>query len=406
MWHVDEGALHAYLDGALDEYPSGEAGRVREHLETCAECAARLADERRVRADAQAILGLAAPQVAVPTFEGLRAYVRAQAPRRTGAAARLYQLGWAASVVLALGTGWLLRGGAPLVVTSPEGRPAADDVTTSAPFGQETAQANASPREELQRSNEVDAGAAPPLPQTVAARPPAEERPSAAQELREFAGAPVQPPSAAGASPSVADAVDSDRAVAKADDAVEPDLVSLDAVVAGAPAPLPSPSAGMVGVRQDSSVRDSEPARRAAAVSPSDQRLTAAISAPAVAGGGAATAGTASLGRTAPADAATEAVTEDEAISLVVPGLEVLEVLRVAQEGTTFSGTRALQRLPSGDTIEVVHLPAGVDPTALPPLRAGWNELLRSRVSGWLVMRAPLPEASLAELLRRLEAGR
>jgi hypothetical protein len=141
-------------------------------------------------------------------------------------------------------------------------------------------------------------------------------------------------------------------------------------------------------------------------VSPSDQRLTAAISAPAVAGGGAATAGTASLGRTAPADAAAEAVTEDEAISLVVPGLEVLEVLRVAQEGTTFSGTRALQRLPSGDTLEVVHLPAGVDPTALPPLRAGWNELLRSRVSGWLVMRAPLPEASLAELLRRLEAGR
>jgi anti-sigma factor RsiW len=80
MWHVDEGALHAYLDGALDEYPAPEARRVREHLETCAECAASLADERRVREEAQEILGLAAPSVEVPTFEELRAYVRSSSP--------------------------------------------------------------------------------------------------------------------------------------------------------------------------------------------------------------------------------------------------------------------------------------------------------------------------------------
>ena len=33
MSHVDDGALHAYLDGALEEYPIAEARRVREHLE-------------------------------------------------------------------------------------------------------------------------------------------------------------------------------------------------------------------------------------------------------------------------------------------------------------------------------------------------------------------------------------
>ena len=76
MSHVDEGALHAYLDGALDEYPAAEARRVREHLEDCAECAERLEVERRVRGDASAMLGLAAPRVEAPSFEELRAYVR------------------------------------------------------------------------------------------------------------------------------------------------------------------------------------------------------------------------------------------------------------------------------------------------------------------------------------------
>ena len=46
MSHVDEGALHAYLDGALDEYPAAEGRRVREHLDLCPECAERLEVER------------------------------------------------------------------------------------------------------------------------------------------------------------------------------------------------------------------------------------------------------------------------------------------------------------------------------------------------------------------------
>jgi len=131
MSHIDEGALHAYLDGALDEYPAAEARWVREHLDTCGECADRLAAERRVRERADEILALAAPRVEAPTFEELRAYVRrSQGVSRVSV--RLYRIGWAASVVLALGTGWLLRGQPMGPVVAPLGAPPAESVVEAA----------------------------------------------------------------------------------------------------------------------------------------------------------------------------------------------------------------------------------------------------------------------------------
>jgi hypothetical protein len=91
--------------------------------------------------------------------------------------------------------------------------------------------------------------------------------------------------------------------------------------------------------------------------------------------------------------------------SLVVPGLEVLDV-RPVSEGTAFAGVRAYQRLASGDTLEVVHLPEGIDPELLPPLPVGRSQLTRQTPEGWLVMRAPLSLLELEQLLERLEAGR
>ena len=111
MSHVDKGALHAYLDGALDEYPAADAERIREHLDRCAECADRLASERKVRSDAAAMLSLAAPDIEMPSLEDLRAYVKATRPKRTPAAVRLSRMGWAASMVLAVGAGWWVRDG-------------------------------------------------------------------------------------------------------------------------------------------------------------------------------------------------------------------------------------------------------------------------------------------------------
>ena len=105
MSHVDEGTLHAWLDGALDAVLTpGEAERVRRHLAVCDVCAARLEEERAARDEAATLLGLAAlPVVDPPAFEGC-----ATRPGRgagPGEERPLWKLGWAASVVLAAGCG-------------------------------------------------------------------------------------------------------------------------------------------------------------------------------------------------------------------------------------------------------------------------------------------------------------
>jgi hypothetical protein len=402
MWHVDEGALHAYLDGALDEYPAVEARRVREHLETCAECADRLAEERRVRDEAQEILGLAAPEVEVPTFEELRAYVRAQQPARTIASVRLYRLSWAASVVLALGTGWLLRGGVPPTTLSSGGAGFEADRTVAGEAA--PAEAPAAPTVERERSNDAPAASrpaaalsTPDAPAVEAGAAPAELRAEVAEMLDEIA--------VTGGRAALADASDGEPAGSGASDDAAAELLAANTRDA---TPEPARAASSVAdrgqtsadvARQDTSTREVEAARSAAAA----QRLRSAITAPAPAAGLGGDVST--LGRATTSDVPPAMFTDEDTTSLVVPGLEVLDVLPVGQ-GTTFAGMRALQRLQTGDTLELVHLPEAIDPASLPPLRSGWSELVRSRGSGWLVMRAPVPEASLIELLQRLESGR
>ena len=71
MSHVDDGTLHAYLDGELSPV---ERGRLESHLADCAPCRERLAQERSLIESAGRLLALAAPPA---TGRGLRA-----APRR------------------------------------------------------------------------------------------------------------------------------------------------------------------------------------------------------------------------------------------------------------------------------------------------------------------------------------
>ena len=131
MSHVDEGQLHAYLDGALgsDELRS----RVEDHLRLCADCRSRLDAARRDRDEAGQILALLDPgEVRVPPMEELRGEgqgadqgadqgaargltwgerASGAGSRRSGPAIPL-RLAWAASVLLALGGGWMLRSAA------------------------------------------------------------------------------------------------------------------------------------------------------------------------------------------------------------------------------------------------------------------------------------------------------
>ena len=69
MPHVDEGALHAYLDGEL---ASTERKTVDAHLAECASCRATLAEERALVERASALLGAARPaDRPAPPFEQL-----------------------------------------------------------------------------------------------------------------------------------------------------------------------------------------------------------------------------------------------------------------------------------------------------------------------------------------------
>ena len=101
MSHVDDGTLHAYLDGELTPV---ERERMEGHLTGCAACRARLDEERALIERAGRLLGLAAPpERAAPPLQSLR-----RRPGRGGGF--LIPLAWAAVVTLAIGVGWYARG--------------------------------------------------------------------------------------------------------------------------------------------------------------------------------------------------------------------------------------------------------------------------------------------------------
>jgi len=118
MPHLSEGDLHAWLDGALRaDSPEGET--VREHLARCPECAARLDEARELAIDAREILSAAVPDASRPAFDQIRRRAAAEAPgsaakregsvRPRGRWLNVERLSWAATVVLALGAGWIGR---------------------------------------------------------------------------------------------------------------------------------------------------------------------------------------------------------------------------------------------------------------------------------------------------------
>ena len=91
MQHLDEGTIHAWLDGALSQE---EATRVETHVAECAQCAAVAAEARGFIAASSRILTALddAPRGVIP--------IRTAAPRRFGPAWRAA----AAVLVVALGT--------------------------------------------------------------------------------------------------------------------------------------------------------------------------------------------------------------------------------------------------------------------------------------------------------------
>ena len=123
MSHIAEGLLHAHLDGALgpgEQLLWTEAAR---HLEVCEDCRRRLEEAREIREAASALLAGATVQPAArPGFDALvaeaaarREPVKAASMSRTEPStsrrwwASPMKLAWAASLVLAVGAGWISR---------------------------------------------------------------------------------------------------------------------------------------------------------------------------------------------------------------------------------------------------------------------------------------------------------
>ena len=139
MSHVDEGTLHAYLDGEL---PSVERAGLEAHLAQCSACQTLLSEERALLERASALLGAAHPaERPVPPFQEIR-----RAQRRPPWYARR-TFAWAASLVLAVGLGYYLRG-SPADIATPAALPEQRAVAT--------AEGESVPREELQRASEKD----------------------------------------------------------------------------------------------------------------------------------------------------------------------------------------------------------------------------------------------------------
>jgi hypothetical protein len=131
MSHVDEGLLHAWLDGAIPptDDPHDE---ISAHLALCADCRARLEGARLLKDRANGVLRSARSGMVVPAADFAsvvaRAAVRRRAEEQTAdtvadssaapvPAARQVMTGrrpamplaWAASIALALAAGWLGR---------------------------------------------------------------------------------------------------------------------------------------------------------------------------------------------------------------------------------------------------------------------------------------------------------
>lgn len=423
MSHVDEGALHAYLDGALDEYPAAEAQHVRDHLEVCEACRERLEVERAVRDEAASILGLAAPEVEVPTFEELRAYVRANPPRRSPVSVRLYRLGWAASLVLAVGTGWLLRGrqvvpGLPRAVTTEAARAPGAGASPDAVEMERAAEVASAPTTQQATSSGVASPAASPSAPVV-------ERAAEAATRRQREQI---------ASADVITSVPSEPAVAAPDDrAVAPDVVAEldstgpeDLVAFAAPARAPDDARRSVAQVAEPSVQVTETLAVAAPVAPSVESVVDAVDAAPVAAGAAppddrrerssasdavvvsanrADPSATVLGRTADRVDERDEAPAAKTYATSVPGLEVLDV-RARGTGVRYEGTVTLQLLESGDTLSVIYLPPEIPLESLEAPVPDMPEIAYRGDGGAIVLRAPLTEEELWDLLGRLLAER
>ena len=269
MSHVDDGMLHAYLDGALSAL---DAVRVERHVADCAACQQRLDAARVVIQRAARLLEWAGPPAerAAPPLAELRPY---SAPRWQ------VPVAWAATIVIALGVG--VYGGQILL----RDRPAQLTET----------------KEELARSRDAESErrAAPitviaDSPSVIAAAAPAESDRAAPAPA---APAPVAQAPAAGITTVAVPARDS-VAANKLADATAKARVDTAAALAMGARRQEAPPAAPAAAAAPSPLREADSLRVSGLTStPTAEKRAANVAAPAVTGAGAATTITADSAR-------------------------------------------------------------------------------------------------------------
>ena len=126
MQHLDEGMIHAWLDGAAS---ADEAARVERHAAECADCAALVAEARGLVAGASRILSALddVPVVVPGAGSGWRVTSsgtlnRASAPPRYPLPATRHPRWWSRPAALAAAAGVVLMAGSAIVLNKSGGR--------------------------------------------------------------------------------------------------------------------------------------------------------------------------------------------------------------------------------------------------------------------------------------------
>ncbi len=386
MSHIPDGLIHAYLDGALSHLEGADPDAIRAHLESCAPCRGRLEAERALRAEADALLGEAAPRVTVPpSFEELRRRAK-ETPEPDGMPSQRsdserrgpswgWGLAWAATIAVSLGLGWASRG--------------------------------MSERSNLQVAFRADEAAA------------VESEAPVTLPIQSDAAEPA--PTGARSAASISSAASPSR---------PSDEASLRLAEVGAAGDVPASHrlGATVTVVVPDSIAERELKSRGAEFADAEQRLTRMRSeqAPAAQPLEQARRRVQDDDATPPPEPAAEEVGESDAVMsaestgyepLAVPDLEILSIQPDAGVPGQ-PGLRILQRLHQGDTLELRYFgllggsearldaseSRGISMKDLPnpPLESGWNQVILERGSGWLVARAPMSRESLEFLLRLL----
>jgi hypothetical protein len=361
----------------------------------------------------------------LPPLEALVERARqADAPAEVAASAmsrRTVWLGWAASVMLALGAGWSaqalwLRGSAsssapsvsePLVAAAP----ASSTTSDAAPTG-------------VSVQPTIDA-AEPRTAQRAPKPARAEEPVGSVTRLADTDAPAAKAPVQIASTPTPTDAA-GQRIIGESVPPVDPALVS-GKVVVEAPPTVTESNTTSSAERPTEGVR---PAPARAERVGQERAASSAVSRPTAAGVGIQRARGENTrdvpnlfvqqgrggkqDRQSPPKVTNEADVE-EALDLIVPTLPVLRV-EWAEVAPGERGLRVTQRLASGDTLEIRFVRSGgaAADAATKPLEAlesatlpeGWSQVVQVHGDGWIVARAKLSRTELEQLVQGVGAGR